>query len=31
MAVSFLGSGNRSTGRKPPSWQTLSHNVVSSC
>jgi len=34
MAVSFIGGGDRSTRRKPPtcrkSLQTLSHNVVSS-
>ena len=33
VAVSFIGWGNRSTRRKPPTctihWQTLSHNVVS--
>jgi hypothetical protein len=26
----FIGGGNWSTRRKPPTWQTLSHNVVSS-
>jgi len=32
VVVSFIGEGNRSTTRKPPTchWQTLSHNVVSS-
>jgi hypothetical protein len=34
VAVSFVGGGNWSTGRKhwpvPNHWQTLSHNVVSS-
>ena len=34
MAVSFIGGANRRTRRKPAtcrkSWQTLSHNVVSS-
>ena len=31
VAISFIGGGNRSTRRKPPTcashWQTLSHNV----
>jgi hypothetical protein len=30
VAISFIGGGNRSTRRKPPTWQTLSHKVVSS-
>jgi hypothetical protein len=30
MAVSFIGGRNRSTRRKPPTRQTLSHNIVPS-
>ena len=26
---SFIGGGNQTTRRKPPTWQTLSHKVVS--
>ena len=30
VAVSFIGGGNRSTWRKPPTYHILSNNVVSS-
>jgi hypothetical protein len=30
VAISFIGGGNRGTRKKPPTCQTLSHNVVSS-
>jgi hypothetical protein len=29
VAVSFIEGGNRNARRKPPTWQTWSHNVVS--